>query len=85
MKSWLLVSSLALALGGAGAAYANGTANGAAAGAVGGAVVGGPVGAVVGGVGGAVIGHNADKHKHCHDARGRRVRCAYHRASPHSH
>jgi hypothetical protein len=75
MKSWLLASSLVLALGSAGVADANGTVNGAAAGAVGGAVVGGPVGAVVGGVGGAVIGHHADKHKHCRDAHGHAIRC----------
>lgn len=79
MKGLLLVSSLALALGSAGMACANGTANGAAAGAVGGAVVGGPVGAVVGGVGGAVIGHHADKHKRCRDERGRRIRCPAYR------
>lgn len=86
MKSWLLASSFALALGCGGLAHANGAANGAAAGAVGGAVVGGPVGAVVGGVGGAVVGHHADKHKRCHEEHGRWVRCpAGYRAKPAHH
>jgi len=64
MKTWLIASSIALALATAGAANAgdHDTRNGAIAGAVGGAVVGGPVGAVVGGVGGAVIGSHAHRH-----------------------
>jgi len=64
MKRLLIASCVTglIALGGGGAALANGTVNGAAVGAAGGLVVAGPVGAVVGGVGGAVVGHHMTSH-----------------------